>query len=90
MSSSETVIRRTVIERGVRSTAAAEYSSGGSAAIEAMRVFHHQHETEKHEMQELNTKFRAYLDRVKFLETQNRQLQLQLDELKSKWGKIYN
>jgi DNA repair exonuclease SbcCD ATPase subunit len=81
--SDQTVIRRTIIERGVRST---EHSVGGRAAVEAMRVFAHQHEEEKREMQELNTKFGAYLDRVKFLETQNRKLQLQLDELKQKWG----
>ena len=53
-----------------------------------MRNLAHQHEDEKREMQELNTKFGAYLDRVKFLETQNRKLQAQLDELKQKWGKI--
>jgi intermediate filament protein if len=85
-SGESTVIRRTVIERGVRTATGGEYSTGGRAAIEAMRVFHHQHEDEKREMQELNTKFRTYLDRVKFLENQNRQLQAQLDELKQKWG----
>jgi chromosome segregation ATPase len=84
MSSEQTVIRRTVIERGVRT---AEHAGGGRANVEAMRNFHHQHEEEKREMQELNTKFGAYLDRVKFLELQNRKLQAQLDELKQKWGK---
>lgn len=81
--SDQTVIRRTIIERGVRT---AEHG-GGRASVEAMRNFAHQHEEEKREMQELNTKFGAYLDRVKFLETQNRKLQAQLDELKQKWGK---
>jgi regulator of replication initiation timing len=84
MASEQTVIRRTVIERGVRNT---EHTGGGRANVEAMRNFHHQHEEEKREMQELNTKFGAYLDRVKFLELQNRKLQAQLDELKQKWGK---
>ncbi len=79
-----TVIRRTVIERGVRSS---DHPAGGRASAEAMRNFAHQHEEEKREMQELNTKFGAYLDRVKFLETQNRKLQAQLDDLKQKWGK---
>jgi hypothetical protein len=79
----QTVIRRTIIERGVRSS---DYPAGGRASTEAMRNFAHQHEEEKREMQELNTKFGAYLDRVKFLETQNRKLQAQLDDLKQKWG----
>lgn len=83
-SSDQTVIRRTVIERGVRN--ASDYP-GGRASAEAMRNFAHQHEEEKREMQELNNKFGAYLDRVKFLETQNRKLQAQLDDLKQKWGK---
>ena len=80
----QTVIRRTVIERGFRS--ANENPAGGRAGLEAVRNLAHQHEDEKREMQELNTKFGAYLDRVKFLETQNRKLQGQLDELKKKWG----
>lgn len=81
----QTIIRRTVIERGVRSSN--DFPAGGRAAVEAMRNFANQHEEEKREMQELNNKFGAYLDRVKFLETQNRKLQNQLDELKQKWGK---
>ena len=79
----QTVIRRTIIERGVRS---GDYPGGGRASTEAMRNFATQHEEEKREMQELNSKFGAYLDRVKFLETQNRRLQAQLDDLKQKWG----
>lgn len=78
-----TIIRRTVIERGVRST---DGPGGGRASVEAMRNFANQHQEEKREMQELNTKFGAYLDRVRFLETQNRKLQAQLDDLKQKWG----
>jgi predicted nucleic acid-binding Zn-ribbon protein len=80
----QTVIRRTIIERGYRSSS--DNPAGGRASAEAMRNFAHQHEEEKREMQELNTKFGAYLDRVKFLETQNRKLQAQLDDLKQKWG----
>ena len=82
----QTIIRRTVIERGVRATN--DYPTGGRAAVEAMRNIANQHEEEKREMQELNNKFGAYLDRVKFLETQNRKLQAQLDDLKQKWGKM--
>jgi chromosome segregation ATPase len=79
---SQTVIRRTVIESGTRNVD----HQVGRAISEVMRNFGHQHEEEKREMQELNTKFSAYLKRVKFLEDQNRSLQIQLDELKAKWG----
>lgn len=82
----QTIIRRTIVERGMR-TATDSTPGGGRAGLEAVRNLAHQHEDEKREMQELNTKFGAYLDRVKFLETQNRKLQGQLDELKQKWGK---
>jgi chromosome segregation ATPase len=83
----QTVIRRTIIERGIRSST--DNPAGGRAGLEAVRKLANQHEGERLEMQELNTKFGAYLDRVKFLETQNRKLQAQLDELKQKWGKIH-
>ncbi|CAF1027498.1 unnamed protein product [Rotaria sordida] len=77
-----TIIRKTVIERGYRTVD----SSGGRAGLEAARNLALQHEDEKREMQELNSKFGSYLERVKFLETQNRKLQAQLDDLKQKWG----
>ncbi|CAF0877253.1 unnamed protein product [Adineta ricciae] len=80
----QTVIRRTIIERGIRTS---EGPAGGRAGgLEAVRKLANQHEGERLEMQELNTKFGAYLDRVKFLETQNRKLQTELDSLKQKWG----
>ncbi|CAF2761320.1 unnamed protein product [Rotaria sp. Silwood2] len=77
-----TVIHKTVVERGYR----AVDSSGGRGGIEAVRNLAIQHEDEKREMQELNSKFGSYLERVKFLEAQNRKLQAQLDDLKQKWG----
>jgi len=78
-----TVIRRTIIERGVRTN-----TEGGShgGSINPYLNLNQQHQEEKRELQELNVKFGAYLDRVKFLETQNRKLQAQLDDLKQKWG----
>lgn len=87
-SGDQTFIRRTIIERGYRSSSE-NPAGGGRAGLEAVRNLAHQHEDEKREMQELNTKFGAYLDRVKFLETQNRKLQSQLDELKQKWGNFF-
>lgn len=79
-----TVIRRTVVERGYRNV---EGGVVGRSGLEAVRQIANQHENEKLEMQQLNNKFGQYLERVKFLETQNRKLQSQLDELKQKWGK---
>jgi chromosome segregation ATPase len=82
-SGDQTVIRRTIIERGVRSN---EYPAG-RANEDARRNINNQHEEEKRTMQELNNKFVKYLDRVKFLESQNQKLQGLLNELKAKWGK---
>ncbi|CAF0858268.1 unnamed protein product [Didymodactylos carnosus] len=79
-----THIRRTIIESGVRT---ADGSGGrGGVSVDAIRNLSHQHEDEKRELQELNNKFANYLDRVKFLESQNHKLQAQLDDLKQKWG----
>ncbi|CAF1616248.1 unnamed protein product [Rotaria sp. Silwood1] len=77
-----TIIRKTVIEHGYRNVD----SSIGRSGLEVVRNLAIQREDEKREMQELNSKFSNYLERVKFLENQNRKLQLQLDELKQKWG----
>jgi intermediate filament protein if len=35
---------------------------------------------------ELNDRFAGYVERVRFLEAQNKKLQIELDVLKSKWG----
>ena len=37
-------------------------------------------------MSELNDRFAGYVERVRFLEAQNKKLQIELDMLKSKWG----
>jgi len=80
----ETVIRRTVIERGLR--VGSELTN--STSIDVIKSLTTQHASEKRELQELNDKFSTYLDRVKYLEAQNRKLQLQLDELRQTWGKL--
>jgi intermediate filament protein if len=38
-------------------------------------------------MQDLNERFASYIEKVRFLEAQNRKLADELDKLKSKWGK---
>jgi len=42
---------------------------------------------EKKDMQDLNERFASYIEKVRFLEAQNRRLGGELDKLKSKWGK---
>jgi intermediate filament protein if len=42
---------------------------------------------EKKDMQDLNERFASYIEKVRFLEAQNRKLDGELEKLKSKWGK---
>lgn len=42
---------------------------------------------EKKDMQDLNSRFASYIEKVRFLEAQNRRLVGELDKLKAKWGK---
>nr|CAC12741.1 intermediate filament protein [Glottidia pyramidata] len=44
-------------------------------------------EREKHDMQDLNERLASYIEKVRFLEAQNRKLSAELDALKAKWGK---
>jgi len=44
-------------------------------------------EREKHDMQDLNDRLASYIEKVRFLEAQNRKLSAELDALKAKWGK---
>ena len=44
-------------------------------------------QVEKKDMQDLNERFASYIEKVRFLEAQNRKLADELEKLKSKWGK---
>jgi intermediate filament protein if len=44
-------------------------------------------EQEKKDMQDLNERFASYIEKVRFLEAQNKRLADELEKLKSKWGK---
>ncbi|CAG5134417.1 unnamed protein product [Candidula unifasciata] len=44
-------------------------------------------EKEKKDMQQLNERFANYIEKVRFLEAQNRKLISELDQLKNNWGK---
>jgi hypothetical protein len=78
-----TVIRRTLIEHGLRPTSDGNSSSSNISAITTIVK---QHENEQRELQELNAKFAIYLDRVQYLENYNQLLIDNLDNLKQTWG----
>jgi len=44
-------------------------------------------EREKKDMQDLNERFASYIEKVRFLEAQNRKLAEELDHLKKQWGR---
>ena len=71
-------IRRTV-EHGIRQVP--DVGKG-----EALTLMREQRNHEKQELTELNDRFSSYLDRVKYFEQTNKQLQNTLDQLRSKWG----
>ena len=56
-------------------------SNSGVSSVKSSR------EREKKDLQDLNERFASYIEKVRFLEAQNRKLGSELDELRSKWGK---
>lgn len=60
------------------------YASMSSTGMSAMKE---NHQKEKRDMQDLNEKFANYLEKVRFLEAQNRKLADELKNLKDRWGK---
>jgi len=71
-----------------------QYSSTGAApgaysavTTTGVTVVKESREREKKDMQDLNERFASYIEKVRFLEAQNRRLADELDKLKAKWGK---
>src|SRR5690349_11757982 len=74
-----TTIHRTFIEHGIRPI----NNNNNSSTI---KIITKQHEDEKRELQELNTKLLIYLDHVQHLENYNGQLLAELDNITEKWS----
>jgi intermediate filament protein if len=66
---------------GAPSGAYANVTTTGVTAVKSSR------EREKKDMQDLNERFASYIEKVRFLEAQNRRLADELEKLKAKWGK---
>jgi len=66
---------------GAPSGAYATVTTTGVNAVKQSR------DREKKDMQDLNERFASYIEKVRFLEAQNRRLADELEKLKAKWGK---
>lgn len=96
MSAGEQVkIKRTTIERGVRllNTPASGSSLddsgdylGSPMKTLAIAAIKQKRDSEKQTLNQLNDRFAKYIERVKFLENQNKKLLAELDDLREKWG----
>lgn len=73
--------KRTVEISSGHIPAYSQMSSGRVSDVKTSR------EREKRDMQDLNERFANYIEKVRFLEAQNRKLGSELEDLKGKWGK---
>ena len=67
--------------------AALPAGSYGTVANTGMKDVVDSRHKEKKDMQDLNERFASYIEKVRFLEAQNRKLADELEKLKQKWGK---
>lgn len=69
---------------GLGSVPAGAYSAVTTTGVSSVKE---SREREKRDMQDLNERFASYIEKVRFLEAQNRKLADELDKLKAGWGK---
>ena len=60
---------------------------GPNHTAPAVTSFKSNREKEKKDMQDLNERFANYIEKVRFLEAQNKKLVTELEQLRSHWGK---
>ncbi|KAH7716560.1 Protein IFA-1 a [Aphelenchoides avenae] len=75
---------RIITEETRRSTVSGGASPFGQSASTAIRDAR---EREKKELMDLNDRLASYIEKVRFLEAQNRKLAADLDHLRNSWGK---
>ncbi|CAF0704106.1 unnamed protein product [Brachionus calyciflorus] len=78
-------IKKTTIERGVRLAHGDDDSLAPVKAV-AVAAIKQKRDQEKQVLSQLNDRFAKYIDRVKFLEGQNKKLLAELEELRQRWG----
>lgn len=85
--SEQVKIKRTTIERGVRIAHGGtdDFSISPVKAL-AVTAIKQKRDQEKQVLNQLNDRFAKYIDRVKFLEAQNKKLLSELEELRQRWG----
>lgn len=81
-------IKKTTIERGVRLAHGGDENDYSLAPVKALAVaaIKQKRDQEKQVLGQLNDRFAKYIDRVKFLEGQNKKLLAELEELRKRWG----
>ncbi|CAF0822808.1 unnamed protein product [Brachionus calyciflorus] len=85
----EIKIKRTTIERGVRSVNGASGDDSGDFSLNkavVVAAMKQKRDQEKQTLHLLNDRFAKYIERVKFLEGQNKKLLAELDEMRHNWG----
>lgn len=69
----------------MRPTSVPAAMSSGTSSVAGIQL-RETRQKEKQQLCELNDRFASYVERVRFLEAQNKKLQLELSSLKGKWG----
>ncbi|XP_005099118.1 nestin [Aplysia californica] len=86
------IMRTSMPTSPIRTTRTVEMSSGfiphtANVTATGVNSFKSNREREKKDLQDLNERFANYIEKVRFLEAQNKKLASELEQLRSHWGK---